>query len=407
MQESDSRHKSGKILVLPVIEAAFPGSTFPLSVGTMEGMDLSRITDSRSPALAELCSHLASLAGEVDRTGKWPAEGLRLCGEAGVYEWFLPVEWGGQEWSEEEVVRGYLALSEACLTTTFAITQRTGACRRIASGENQGLKERLLPALLTSEAYATVGISHLTTSRRYLKRPVLRATPADGGFTLDGDFTLDGFSPWVTGGDHADLIVTGATVMQGGNSTEQQILVAVPTDQPDVTTEEPPELVGLSASHTGQVHFDGVRVSKDWLIAGPIENVMLAGRSSRSGGHETSTLALGLASAAIGYLGEEASKRDHLQPAHAALSAEHSEVTNDLLAIATGSTACTTESLRQRANSLVLRATQASLAAAKGAGYVTGHPAGRWCREALFFLVWSCPQPVMDANLCELAGIDY
>ena len=31
--------------------------------------------------------------------------------------------------------------------------------------------------------------------------------------------------------------------------------------------------------------------------------------------------------------------------------------------------------------------------------------AGRWCREALFFLVWSCPRSVVDANLCELAGI--
>jgi hypothetical protein len=64
------------------------------------------------------------------------------------------------------------------------------------------------------------------------------------------------------------------------------------------------------------------------------------------------------------------------------------------------------ESLRQRANSLVQRASQAALAAAKGSGYVVGHPAGRWCREALFFLVWSCPQPVAAANLCELAGIE-
>ncbi len=46
-----------------------------------------------------------------------------------------------------------------------------------------------------------------------------------------------------------------------------------------------------------------------------------------------------------------------------------------------------------------------SLAAAKGTGYMIGHPAGRWCREALFFLIWSCPQPVMSAHLCQLAGL--
>ena len=59
--------------------------------------------------------------------------------------------------------------------------------------------------------------------------------------------------------------------------------------------------------------------------------------------------------------------------------------------------------LRQRANSLVLRVTQAQLAASKGAGYVSGHPAERAVREALFFLVWSCPQPVVAAALREFA----
>ena len=78
---------------------------------------------------------------------------------------------------------------------------------------------------------------------------------------------------------------------------------------------------------------------------------------------------------------------------------------DDLLEIARGKSACTKESIRQRANSLVLRASQAALAAAKGTGYVVGHPAGRWCREAMFFLVWSCPQPVSAAHLCELAGL--
>ncbi len=64
------------------------------------------------------------------------------------------------------------------------------------------------------------------------------------------------------------------------------------------------------------------------------------------------------------------------------------------------------DELRTRTNRLVLRATQATQVAAKGTGYIAGHPAGRWCREALFLRVWSCPQGVMNANLCELAGLE-
>ena len=67
----------------------------------------------------------------------WPAEQLRLCGEYGVYQWFAGHEWGGQAWDQESVLRGYLALAGACLTTTFILTQREGACRRIESSRQR------------------------------------------------------------------------------------------------------------------------------------------------------------------------------------------------------------------------------------------------------------------------------
>ncbi len=125
--------------------------------------------------------------------------------------------WGGLEWSDSDIIRGYLKFSAACLTTTFIITQRSGACRRIVDSEHQGLKTRLLPGLNSGATFATVGISHLTTSRRHLAEPAMRAEE-----TRDG-FVLDGYSPWVTGAQFADVIVLGATLGDG-----QQILIALP-----------------------------------------------------------------------------------------------------------------------------------------------------------------------------------
>lgn len=360
--------------------------------------------------LTDLYDRLRERAAETDRTGEWPAEQLRLCGEAGVYEWFLGAEWGGRGWSDEQVVRGYLALSAACLTTTFILTQWTGACRRIAGCTNDAFKQRLLPRLVRGELFATVGISHLTTSRRYLAKPVLTAEATSEGFRFDG------MSPWVTGGAAAEVIVTAATFVENGEATDQQLLMAVPTDLAGVRVAEPLPLVGVNASSTGPVHFDGVQVPREWLIAGPMAGVMSSGVGGSTGGYETSTLALGLTQAANDYLAAEAEKREDLREPLSALRAEYDELLDDLLSVVRGEAACgadenirptTKESIRQRANSLVLRSTQAALMAAKGAGYVAGHPAGRWCREALFFLVWSCPQPVANANLCELAGIAY
>lgn len=357
------------------------------------------ITSPDDPAFKSLCEQLHELAGETDVTGQWPAEQLRLCGEYGVFEWFIEPEWGGQAWDQEAIVRGYLALSRACLTTTFIITQRSGACQRIATCEYDKLKSLLLPDLATGERFATVGISHLTTSRRHLATPVLRARRVEGGFVLDG------FSPWVTGAAHANHVVTGATLMENDTATEEQLLVVLPMNLAGVTAGEPAKLVGLSASHTGQVLCNRAFVDERWLLAGPVANVMSRGAGAGTGGHQTSTLAVGLARAAIDFIETEAAKRPDLAVPFDALRCDYDEVQEALFAAVRGEPSCSTELLRQRANSLVLRATQAALVVAKGAGYVQGHPVGRWCREALFFLVWSCPQPVVNANLCELAGI--
>jgi alkylation response protein AidB-like acyl-CoA dehydrogenase len=351
------------------------------------------------PALADLCRELAARASQLDASGAWPAEQLRLCREYGVYRWFAAEDFGGLGWNQEAILRGYLALSSACLTTAFILTQREGACRRIEASDNWELKENLIYKLTRGETHATVGISHLTTSRRHLAQPVMRAEASCDCYALDG------YSPWVTGAPHADYVVLGATMMDGDVATSEQIIAVVPRTAKGARAAAPEKLVALSASHTGKFHCDRVAVGEDEVLAGPVENVLSQGAGASTGGLQTSTLALGLTRSALEFLRGEAVRRSELRPPLEALEADSQRQEESLLAAVRGQPVCANDDIRQQANSLVLRATQAALAAAKGAGYVAGHPAGRWCREALFFLVWSCPQPVFAAQMCELAGI--
>ncbi len=140
------------------------------------------------------------------------------------------------------------------------------------------------------------------------------------------------------------------------------------------------------------------------VLSGPLPNVMQSGLGGGTGGLQTSTLALGLASAASSYLQAEARNRSELLTASNAIDAECQELLAALMNLNKGaSNKVNPHELRTKANSLVLRATQAALTAAKGSGFVCESPIGRWAKEALFFLVWSCPQAVLDANLSELA----
>lgn len=354
---------------------------------------MARITSPHHPSLDDLCRRLVELA-RCRADDAWPGEALKLCGEYGVFEWFLPEEVGGQGWSEADVVRGYAQLAAACLTTAFVITQRTGACKQIAASDNEQARQTLLPELVTGGAFATVGISHLTTSRRHLGQPALSARQVAGGWRLDG------YSAWVTGAVHARTIVLGAEL-----ADRRQLLLAVPMTTAGISAARPQPLVGLSGSATGRIDCQDAFVADDWLLDGPVENVLSHRGGTRTGGLQTSTLALGLAASAIEFLNAEAARRPELVLPVDQLRADHGALWESILDAADGRPSCSSEDLRARSNSLALRSTQAALAAAKGAGYVTGHPAGRWCREALFFLVWSCPQPVVAANLCELAGL--
>ena len=70
---------------------------------------------------------------------------------------------------------------------------------------------------------ATVGISHLTTSRRLGAQAIKVVAVAPGRYRLDGTM------PWVTAAGRADLFVTGAALDDG-----RQMLIALPADRPGV-----------------------------------------------------------------------------------------------------------------------------------------------------------------------------
>ncbi|MFV0443245.1 MAG: acyl-CoA dehydrogenase family protein [Planctomycetaceae bacterium] len=345
------------------------------------------------PRWSDMLGRLAYRARVVDLQTQWPAESLADLAAAGVLSWIVPGEYGGQGWLPADVTRGYVDLASACLTTTFILTQCNAAIQRIAESPNEALKRELLPRLARGEEWATVGISHLTTSRQHLSRPVVEVASVRDGYCVRGEI------PWVTGGLQANYIVTGGIQTDG-----LQLLLVVSTASAGVRCETPARLLALSASSTGRVGLSEVIVPTSRLVSGPAVAVMRSS-SGGTGSLGTSALATGLAQRAIELLESEGAQRADIAEIARRLRTEWTQLFEDLLRAAAGLTApmLSSESLRGRANALALRSTQAALTATKGAGFVSGHPAERMVREAMFFLVWSCPQPVAAAALREFA----
>ncbi len=344
------------------------------------------------PALKALTSEIASASKQQASWTRqdWPAEQLSLIANAQVYRWFVSQQHGGLEWSASDIAKGYIALGSACLTSTFIVTQRVAALKRVAACDNADLKRQVLPGMLDGSAPGTVGISHLTTSRRHTKKPVMQVT-------RDRDqWRVDGIAPWVTGANNAKWLLMGG-VLDDGN----EILFLLPTDAVGVKIEKGFELIALSASQTGAVKCDSVIVPEANVVVSPRESALATSSGTGAGGVQTSALALGLVRSAIEFIQQESVARPELAETANSLEQQFELLFGLTLKVAGGAIEHAGQ-LRADANSLATRSTQAAMIAAKGAGFVEGHPVGRWCREALFFLVWSCPQQVAEAGLCEL-----
>ena len=331
-------------------------------------------------------------ADRADRGVDWPAESWSALNDAGALRWSIPQTYGGLAKNTIDLLSGMEEIGSCCLTSAFILSQREAAIRQISKGPDE-LKSKYLPRLAAGEIYATVGLSQLTTSRQHLG-PSLLATPINnGGFQLDGEI------PWVTGADHAEVVVAGATL-----ADSKQVLIAIPADRLRGCIDPPLALASLVSSRTSLIHCKNIQVDPDAVIVQPTESVL--GKVG-GGGLETSSLAVGLASAAAEFLKSESAKRPELTTIFDRFDEAIRNCRRRLQELALGTASPEmTLALRADCTRLALRASQAALMIAKGNGFVVPHPAQRWSHQAMFFLVWSCPRPVAEGVLADLVDLE-
>jgi alkylation response protein AidB-like acyl-CoA dehydrogenase len=348
------------------------------------------------PATVEaLIGHLAEEDGRADASDQWPTALWNLLSDAGAPLWSLPAEFGGRACPRSLLVQRYAQLATGSLTAVFILSQHDSAVRRLVEARANPTAARWLGEIGAGRAFVTVGISHLTTSRR------LGTQPATAVEIDEGRYRVDGAVPWVTAAARAQLMVTGAVF-----ADKRKLLFALPTDRPGVNIRPPFELAALQASFTTEVIFDRVEIDTADVLAGPAVDVLSQPGAVGTAGLETSALALGQSHAALKALAAmEPAQVELAEPLEVLCESWHT-LWRHLVAHARGeSLAIAPGQIRSGANTLALRSTQAYLTVMKGTGFLRTEPAQRWARQALFFLVWSCPTPVAHAAIRDLAGL--
>jgi alkylation response protein AidB-like acyl-CoA dehydrogenase len=307
----------------------------------------------------------------------WPEALLRE--HASAFSWAMPNAHGGEELEPLELHLRYEQLTRKSLALALILTQRDSAVGiLVAAGHDRLLSE------VSDGAFVTVGIAQLTTSRQG-GSPALRYHHG----------RLDGEIPWATGAAMAKYVVAGAATPDGS-----QVLVALPTDAPGVTVDPPLPLVALAETWTSRVRCERVAIADEMLLLGPAPNVLSLRRKSVP--IPQAFLALGHARGGVDLITAHASDRAR------SLVARFGDQIDQLHARVVAACTGTPDPplfppLRGECNDLALRVTHAAVALYKGNALLTSHPGQRLAREAMFLLVWSCLDPVIDCTVDLLA----
>jgi alkylation response protein AidB-like acyl-CoA dehydrogenase len=302
----------------------------------------------------------------------WPDQ--LLAAHADAMKWAMPRAFGGDELESLELHLRYERLARESLSVALILTQRDSAVGIIAQANHQPLLQEI-----RGGAFVTVGIAQLTTSRQ-------GGPPA---LALRGG-RLQGIVPWATGASKAKYIVVGAVSDRG------QVLLALPSDAKGVTIDPPLPLVALADTWTSSIRCDEVPIADEMMLLGPSDNVMALRRKSVP--IPQAFLALGHSRGALDLIGRHDSDRGRklVERFGEQVEALHARV---LDACRENADPALVPLVRGQCNDLALRITHAAVALYKGTALLLSHPAQRLAREAMFLLVWSCPDPVIDCTV--------
>lgn len=173
-------------------------------------------------------------ASAVDVADRVPHGHLDLLAEQGFYGLASPQSTLDIP-DYRTVQRIVETIAGGCLTTAFVWVQHHGAVMAVAESPNEALRSEYLADLTAGRVRAGLAAGAATRPGS----PLLRATPAEGGWIFDG------MAPWVTGWGMVDLLHIAA---RGDNDVLVWALIDA-VDSAEIAT-TPVEMVAVQASRT-------------------------------------------------------------------------------------------------------------------------------------------------------------
>lgn len=262
-----------------------PSMKIDRELPTDEAADLVDLT--REVVERELLPHV----DRAEAAGEFPREVMRTLGRVGLLSLPYPERYGGGGQPTTVYLTVLEELARGWLSVAIGVSVHVLACHPVAEFGTDTQRATLLPDMIggdrlgaycLSEAHAGSDPGAMRTAAR----------PADGG-----GYVIDGEKAWITHGPVADFYSVFARTADTGHDGISAFLVEADTS--GIAPAPTEHKMGLRASPTSPVHFDGVRVDADRLIGEPGRGFAIAMSALDVGRLGIAACAVGLAQAAL------------------------------------------------------------------------------------------------------------
>ncbi|HVC73985.1 MAG TPA: acyl-CoA dehydrogenase family protein [Mycobacteriales bacterium] len=226
-----------------------------------------------------------------EKASRFPRDVFGTLGKAGLLGLPFPERYGGGGQPYEVYLQALEEIGARWASVGVGVSVQALTCFPLLNYGTEQQRERWLPELIGGDLLGAYCLSEPDAGSDPGAMRT-RATRTERGWRLDGT------KAWVTHGGQADFYTVLARTGEGSRGIS---CFLVPAGTPGLTAAEPEQKMGLTASTTTSMHFDGVEIDADRLIGAEGQGLSIALAALDAGRLGIAAVATGLAQAALEY----------------------------------------------------------------------------------------------------------
>jgi alkylation response protein AidB-like acyl-CoA dehydrogenase len=234
---------------------------------------------------------LAPRAARAEAAGEFPRDIFRKLGQSGLLGLPYAEQYGGGAQPYAVYLQVVEELARHWLAVGLGVSVHTLSCHALAGYGSEEQRLRWLPEMIGGDLLGAYCLSEPAygSDAAHL---VTRARQAG-----DGGYVIDGTKAWITHGGEADFYTVLART--GGEGPKGISAFLVEAGTPGLSAAPPEHKMGMRASTTAQMVFEGVQVPAERLLGEPGQGFEIAMNALDCGRLGIAACAVGLAQAAL------------------------------------------------------------------------------------------------------------